>query len=109
MYRKPSPQMTLDDFILPFAGSLSADNRWVRLSKLIPWEEIEKEYAFLFPSDRGNVAKPVRVALGSLIIQARCGYTDRELMAQIAENPYLQSSEFLLSKFGMCCVGTKMR
>ncbi|MHC1761009.1 MAG: IS5 family transposase [Negativicutes bacterium] len=90
MYRKPSPQMTLNDFILPFAGGLSADNRWVRLSKLIPWEEIEKEYAFLFPSDRGNVAKPVRMALGSLIIQARCGYTDRELMAQIAENPYLQ-------------------
>ena len=90
MYRKPSPQMTLDDFILPFAGGLSADNRWVRLSKFIPWDEIEKEYAFLFPSDRGNVAKPVRMALGSLIIQARCGYTDRELMAQIAENPYLQ-------------------
>lgn len=90
MYRKPSPQMTLDDFILPFAGGLSVDNRWVRLAKLIPWDEIEKEYAFLFPSDRGNVAKPVRMALGSLIIQARCGYTDRELLAQIAENPYLQ-------------------
>ena len=90
MYRKPSPQMTIDDFILPFTGSLSADNRWVRLSKLIPWDSIEKEYAFLFPSDRGNVAKPVRMALGSLIIQARCGYTDRELLEQITENPYLQ-------------------
>jgi hypothetical protein len=90
MYRKPNPQMTIDDFILPFTGSLSADNRWVRLAKLIPWDCIEKEYAFLFPSDRGNVAKPVRMALGSLIIQARCGYTDRELLEQIAENPYLQ-------------------
>jgi len=102
MYRKPSPQMTLDDFILPFAGGLSIDNRWVRLAKLIPWDEIEKEYAFLFPSDRGNVAKPVRMALGSLIIQARCGYTDRELLAQIAENPYLQYfiglKEFQLTK-----------
>jgi hypothetical protein len=102
MYRKPSPQMTLDDFILPFAGGLSVDNRWVRLAKLIHWDEIEKEYAFLFPSDRGNVAKPVRMALGSLIIQARGGYTDRELLAQIAENPYLQYfiglKEFQLTK-----------
>ena len=90
MYRKPSLQMTIDDFILPFAGSLSADNRWVKLARLIPWEEFEKEYAFLFPSDRGNVAKPVQMALGALIIQARCGYTDRELLEQITENPYLQ-------------------
>lgn len=90
MYKKPSLQMTIDDFILPFSGSLSADNRWVRLAKIVPWDEIEKEYAFMFPSDRGNVAKPVRMALGSLIIQARCGYTDRELVQQIAENPYLQ-------------------
>ena len=44
----------------------------------------------MFPSDRGNVAKPVRMALGSLIIQTRCGYTDRETVQQITENPYLQ-------------------
>ena len=82
--------MTIDDFILPFSGSLSANNRWVRLAQIIPWGEIEKDYAFMFPSDRGNVAKPVRMALGALIIQARCGYTDRELVQQLMENPYLQ-------------------
>ena len=90
MYRKPSPQMTIDDFILPFAGKLAADNRWVKLAAIIPWDEIEKQYAFMFPSDRGNVAKPVRMALGALIIQTRCGFTDRETVQQITENPYLQ-------------------
>lgn len=30
------------------------------------------------------------MALGSLIIQTRCGYTDRETVQQITENPYLQ-------------------
>lgn len=90
MYRKPSPQFTIDDFILPFSGKLSTENRWVQLAKLIPWDEFEEDYAFMFPSDRGNVAKPVRMALGSLIIQVRCGYTDRELVQQITENPYLQ-------------------
>lgn len=90
MYRKLSPQLTIDDFILPFSGKLSAENRWVQLAKIIPWDEIEKKYAFMFPSDRGNVAKPVRMAFGSLLIQARCGYTDRETVQQITENPYLQ-------------------
>jgi IS5 family transposase len=90
MYRKPSPQMTIDDFILPFAGKPAADNRWTKLAAIIPWDEIEKQYAFMFPSDRGNVAKPVRMALGALIIQARCGFTDRETVQQITENPYLQ-------------------
>lgn len=90
MYRKPDPQLTIEDFILPFSGKMSAENRWVKLARLIPWDEFEKDYAFMFPSDRGNVAKPVRMALGSLIIQTRCGYTDRELVQQITENPYLQ-------------------
>ena len=67
MYRKPSRQMTLDDFILPFSGSLSADNRWVRLAHIIPWDEIEKDYAFLFPSNRSNVTKLVRLAIGAEI------------------------------------------
>lgn len=90
MYRKPSPQLTIDDFILPFSGNLNPENRWVQLANIIPWDEYEKEYAHMFPSDRGNVAKPVRMALGTLIIQTRCGYTDRETVQQITENPYLQ-------------------
>jgi len=43
MYRKPSPQLTIDDFILPFSGRLSAENRLVQLAKIIPWDEIEKD------------------------------------------------------------------
>jgi hypothetical protein len=82
--------MTLVDFILPFEGRLDANNRWVKLSKIIPWEQIEKDYADLFPSNTGMVAKPLRMALGSLIIKERCGFTDRETVEQITENPYLQ-------------------
>jgi hypothetical protein len=48
----------------------------------------------MFPSDQGNVAKPVYMALGSLIIQAHCGYTDpdQETVQQTTENLYLQYS-----------------
>ncbi|MBA3964242.1 MAG: transposase, partial [Nitrospirales bacterium] len=38
----------------------------------------------------GAPAKSSRLALGALILQERLGVTDRELVEQIAENPYLQ-------------------
>ena len=67
MYRKPDGQLTLDDFKLPFEGNLSAENRWIKMTQLIPWDEIERDYARLFENDIGNVAKPARMALGALI------------------------------------------
>ena len=30
--------MMIEDFQLPFGGQLSAENRWVKLSKLMPWD-----------------------------------------------------------------------
>lgn len=78
MYRPPTGQMVIEDFVLPFQGKLDANNRWVKLSRMIPWERIETDYADLFPSNLGTVAKPLRMALGSLIIKERCGFTDRE-------------------------------
>ncbi len=39
---------------------------------------------------KGNVAKPLRLALGACIIQAEYGYSDEETALQIQENPYLQ-------------------
>lgn len=90
MYRKKDNQLTIDDFILPFSGALSANNRWVIKAKMIPWDEIEDSYADLFPSNTGNVAKPARVALGALIIKETLGLSDEETVEQIRENPYLQ-------------------
>ena len=92
IYRKKIPQQPeFEEFYLPFSGRLRSDNRWVHLSKLIPWEEIENEYAKLFAeSGMGAPAKAARVALGALIIQEKLGLTDEEVVEQIRENPYLQ-------------------
>jgi transposase, IS5 family len=93
MYSKATTgQLTLGDFYLPFGGKLKADNRWVILSKSIPWDKIEDEYASNFSENKlsGNKAMSVRIALGALIIKERLGITDRETVAQIRENPYLQ-------------------
>jgi len=92
MYRKDDTnQLKFEDFYLPFAGKLRSDNRWVILSKQIPWDQIEQEYSGQFSKNKaGCPAKSARIALGSLIIKERLGTTDRETVLQIAENPYLQ-------------------
>jgi hypothetical protein len=62
----------------------------VKRAESIPWIEIEKRYAELFKNTKGNVAKPLRLALGSCIIQAEYGYSDEEITLQIQEGAYLQ-------------------
>lgn len=78
------------DFNQPLGLHMNPNNRWIKMADCIPWDEFEIKYAKLFPSDTGNVAKPLRMALGALIIQTKFQYADRELVEQIAENPYLQ-------------------
>lgn len=78
------------DFNQPLGLHMNPDNRWIKLADQIPWDTFEAKYAELFPSDTGNVAKPLRMALGALIIQTKFQYSDRELVEQITENPYLQ-------------------
>ena len=92
MYRKANlNQLKFEDFYLPFGGKLGSDNRWVILSKQIPWDKIEQEYSANFSeSNAGCPAKSARVALGALIIKERLSTTDRETLHQISENPYLQ-------------------
>jgi hypothetical protein len=91
MYRRePRHQLSFEDFFLPFGGKLSGDNRWIKLAELIPWEDLEDDYASQFCKGVGAPAKPFRMALGALIIKARLGLADEELVEQIKENPYLQ-------------------
>lgn len=91
MYRHPSPgQLSFENFYLPFGGKLSGNNRWVKLNELIPWQELETEYAEQFSAKMGAPAKSFRMALGALIIKERLGTSDAETVEQIRENPYLQ-------------------
>jgi len=90
MYRYSNGQISLADFRQPVGMNLKEGNRWAKKAQTIPWPEIEKRYAALFTNRKGNVAKPLRLALGACIIQAEYGYSDEETALQIQENPYLQ-------------------
>jgi Transposase domain (DUF772) len=91
MYKKVEQVETESEkFELPFGGKLSSDNRWVMMAQLIPWSEVEEEYAKKFTIEIGAPAKSSRMALGALIIKEKLGISDRETVEQIRENPYLQ-------------------
>ena len=73
-------QKSFLDFNQPMGLHMNPDNRWIQMADKIPWDLFEVKYANLFPSDTGNVAKPLRMALGALIIQSRFQFPDRELV-----------------------------
>lgn len=83
-------QSSFLDFNQPMGLHMNPDNRWIKMADMIPWDAFEIKYKDLFKSKTGNVAKPLQMALGALIIQTRFQYSDRELVEQITENPYLQ-------------------
>lgn len=90
MYKYISRQIGIDDFEGPCGMRLDSENRWVKKAEMIPWDEIEHRYARLFMNRKGNVAKPLRMALGACIIQAEYGFTDDEIVHMIQEHPYFQ-------------------
>lgn len=46
MYQKENrDQLIIEGFHMAFGGHLSAQNRWVKLAELMPWEHIEEIYA----------------------------------------------------------------
>lgn len=83
-------QFSFTDFNQPQGMQINPNNRWVQKAAMIPWETIEAEYAKLFPSHTGMPAKPLRLALGALLIPKEYGCSNAEIVLQIQENPYFK-------------------
>lgn len=93
MYKQKSPQITIfeapENFMM--LQGLDPSNRWVEMSKLIPWDIVEEKYAKNFKNTPfSRPAKPARMAIGTLIIKEKYGLSDVETVEIIAENPYMQ-------------------
>ena len=86
MYKKqPNRQLSL---------TINPENRWVKKADSIPLSVIEDKYAALFNSDRGNIAKPMRMALGALMIQSEFQYSDIETVRRFFDGTFPQTSLF---------------
>lgn len=89
-YISPS-QLTMDCFQSPFEQQLNPGNRWVVLSRLMPWDEVCNLYLKnVGVSPTGRPPLSPRVIIGSLIIKHLCNLDDRETVDQISENIYMQ-------------------
>ena len=89
-YVSPS-QLELVGFESPFTKNLDPNNRWVRLSRQIPWDKIANVYQRqLNNSITGAGGINPRVAIGAIFIKHMCDLSDRETVQQIQENVYMQ-------------------
>jgi IS5 family transposase len=84
-------QLVLAGFETPFSQKLNPSNRWVVLAGKIPWDEVCNIYTKAVGiSHTGRPPISPRIVIGSLIIKHMCNLDDRETVAQIAENMYMQ-------------------
>lgn len=82
----------LHDFPSGFAGArIFPENRWVKLSSIIPWDLVDRVYAKNFEGKIiGNPAVESRIAFGALIIKQEFNLSDEETVKMIQENPHCQ-------------------
>lgn len=85
-----SKQLTLAEFDWPFQTDLDANNRWVKMSEFIPWDELAEFYYQEMSAGTGRPATDARLVIGAVIIKHKLGLSDAETVLQIQENPYMQ-------------------
>ena len=83
-------QPNLVGFVTPFERDLDVENRWVKLSECVPWDELADGYYRDMSSGMGRPAKDARLVIGAVIIKHKLCLSDEETIEQIRENPYLQ-------------------
>jgi len=86
----PQAQLTLEGFQTPFCQHLDKANRWVKLANIIPWDKLANIYYKKMNNDFGAPSLSARMVIGAVIIKHMLNIDDREVVAQIQENMYLQ-------------------
>ena len=81
MYRPKDRQgLPLFPELFPLGGGLRPDNRWIKLSQLIPWAQMDDLYKEYFSSNMGRPAKDSRLICGLLIVKHWEGYSDERVV-----------------------------
>jgi len=92
MYR-PKDRKTAPLFpeLFPLGGGLNTENRWLKLSALVPWERLEDVYQRYFSQGMGRPAKDSRLICGLLIVKHAERFSDVRAVLEYLENPYVQA------------------
>jgi len=92
MYKRTDRETSyLFSELMPFGGELDEGNRWLKLAKLIPWDELEAAYAARFPSGTGRPAADARLVCGLLVVKHKLCVSDEEVVQCLLESPYVQA------------------
>ncbi|HBH25251.1 MAG TPA: hypothetical protein DDY13_17760 [Cytophagales bacterium] len=86
----PAAQLEIEEFKTPFELKLDADNRWVKLGQVTPSDQLASIYYEHLQADKGLAALNARIAIGAMTIKHKLVLPDREAVATIQENPYMQ-------------------
>ena len=55
---------------------MNPETHWIKKSDQIPWAALEKDDTKNFRNNKGNIAKPLLVTLGALLIQMFYSWSD---------------------------------
>tara|TARA_B100000212_G_C27356269_1_gene526040 strand:- start:247 stop:1605 length:1359 start_codon:yes stop_codon:yes gene_type:complete len=83
-------QLSLFKDIMPYGGKLDNNNRWIKLSNLVPWGSLAKLHDSYFDRKRLAVVKSGRLIIGLLIGKMKMKLSDEEILNYFYENPYFQ-------------------
>jgi hypothetical protein len=91
MYKKKDRETgELFSEFFPFGGRLDVGNRWLKISELVPWDELERMYSSRL-SRVGRPASDARLVLGLLMLKHMTNLSDGELTKEFSENVYMQA------------------
>jgi transposase, IS5 family len=77
-------------FETPFENTLDKNNRWIKFSKIIPWDKVSSYYNQRMCKKNGAVTTDARIVLGALIIKHHETLSDEGTIVAIKENIYMQ-------------------
>jgi len=61
----PSSEVKLSLFRTPFEQELDANNRWVKMAEVVPWDEMAGVFYTRMSKDQGRASVDLRVVLGA--------------------------------------------
>ena len=86
----PDPSGSDDLFRHRLENIIDLSHDLIRLSRLIDWEGLEKDFSVYYCSDNGRPGAPIRLMTGLLFLKELKGLSDEEVCNVWCENPYFQ-------------------
>ncbi len=83
-------QLSISEFKTPFLTDLNPDNRWVKLSQVVPWEDFATLYISMMNTKHGRLGVSPRTMLGAIIIKHKENLRNQKAIEAIQGNIYMQ-------------------